>query len=136
MATSGVNYLAVVVAAGVYFLLGALWYSKSLFGKAWMQGIGKTEEQLKAAFSPWKLVWTFVASFLAAYGIARIMSWIPGATLASAIMVSVLVGVCFVLSVTSMNDVMEGRSKTLTAINVLYDLVGFLLMGVIIGAWR
>ncbi len=136
MATSGVNYLAVVVAAGVYFLLGALWYSKGLFGKAWMQGIGKTEEQLKAAFSPWKLVWTFVASFLAAYGIARILSWIPGATLSSAIMISVLVGICFAFSVTSTNDVMESRPKSLTAVNVLYNLVGFVLMGFIIGAWR
>lgn len=41
-----IDWLAVVVAAFASFSLGGLWYSKSLFGNAWMQEKGYTEEQL------------------------------------------------------------------------------------------
>jgi hypothetical protein len=120
----------------VYFLFGALWYSKGIFGNAWMQGIGKSKEQLEAGFSPWKLVWTFVGSLLAAYGLARIMSWIPGATLSTGIMVGLLAGICFIFAPMSINDVMEGRPCKLTVINIIYHMIGFVLMGIVIGAWR
>jgi hypothetical protein len=136
MVSTCVNYLAVVVAGFVYFAIGAVWYAKPVFGKAWMQGIGKTEEQIKAAFSPWKLVWCLIVSFLAAYGIARILSWIPSCTMCSGLMVGLLAGVCFVFATVSMHDVMEGRPRSLTAINALYHIVGFAVMGLIIGAWR
>jgi len=136
MSASGVNYWAVLVGAVVYFILGALWYAKGVFGKTWMQAVGKTEEQLKAAFSPWKFVWAFIGSLLAAYGLARIMSWIPGVSLSTGIMVGLLAGICFVLAPMSINDVMEGRPCKLTTVNILYHMVGFVLMGIIIGAWR
>lgn len=136
MSASGVNYWAVLVGAVVYFIFGALWYSKGIFGHAWMQGIGKTKEQLEAGYSPWKLVWAFIGSLLAAYGMARILSWIPGATLSTGIMLSVLAGICFILAPVSIHDVMEGRPCKLTAINVFYHMIGFVLIGIIIGAWR
>jgi hypothetical protein len=136
MSSSGVNYWAVLVGGGVYFLLGAIWYSKGLFGKVWMQGIGKTEVQIKAAFSPWKIVWALIGSLIAAYGIARALSWTSAITPAGGIMMGFLAGVCFILAPMTINDVMESRPMKLTAINVLYHMVGFLLIGFIIGAWR
>ena len=136
MSSSGVNYWAVLVGGGVYFLLGALWYSKGLFGKVWMQGIGKTEVQIKAAFSPWKIVWALIGSLIAAYGIARVLSWTSTITPAGGIMMGLLAGVCFILAPMTINDVMESRPMKLTAINVLYHMVGFLLIAFIIGAWR
>ena len=42
-----VNWLAVLAAAISAFLLGGLWYSPALFGKAWQRGAGLTDEQLK-----------------------------------------------------------------------------------------
>lgn len=38
--TANVNWLAVIVGAVVAFLLGWLWYSPALFGKAWAEGVG------------------------------------------------------------------------------------------------
>jgi len=136
MTSSGVNYWAILVAGGVYFILGALWYSKSLFGKTWMQGIGKTEEQIKAAFSPWKLVVTLIGSLIAAYGLARVLSWTSGTSLSGGFMLGLLAGVCFILAPMFINDVMENRPCKLTTINVLYHMVAFIIMGIIIGAWR
>ena len=42
-----VNWIAIVVAAVASFLLGGLWYSPVLFGKAWQRETGLTDEQLK-----------------------------------------------------------------------------------------
>lgn len=136
MSTSGVNYLAILVAAAAYFILGAVWYTKQVFGKAWMEGIGKTEEQCKAAFSAWKLVWTFIGSFIAAYGIARVLSWLAPVDTYAGIVVGLIAGVCFALATMCINDIMEGRPTKLTMVNALYHVFGFVIMGVILGAWR
>jgi len=36
----------------------------------------------------------------------------------------------------SVNNTMEGRKVLLTVINVVYNMLGLIIMGVIIGAWR
>ena len=42
-----VRILPVLVAAVAVFVLGALWYSPILFGKAWVRAHGYTEEQMQ-----------------------------------------------------------------------------------------
>lgn len=44
---SKINYLAVLVAAISTFLIGGLWYSPLLFGKAWMNANGFSEAELQ-----------------------------------------------------------------------------------------
>jgi len=43
-----INYLAVLVAGIVIFVLGGLWYSPVLFVKPWLALQNKTEEQMRA----------------------------------------------------------------------------------------
>ena len=45
---AGVNWIAVIVATVAAFILGAVWYSKALFGNQWMQEVGLTEETIAA----------------------------------------------------------------------------------------
>jgi Protein of unknown function (DUF1761) len=47
MAVQYVNWLAVIAAALSSFLLGGLWYSPAVFGRAWMRENILSEEQLK-----------------------------------------------------------------------------------------
>jgi hypothetical protein len=136
MVATSMNWWAVIVAAVVYMALGAIWYSPPLFGKAWMKGIGKTKEQITAGSSPLSYVWALVFSFLAAYGIGRIYLWARLATVWDGIVVGLLAGVCFVVATLGINDIFEQRPKQLTIINVLYHLVGFIVIGIIIGAWH
>lgn len=130
------NWWAVIVAAIVYMALGAVWYSPMLFGNAWMKGIGKTKEQLAAGLSPLSYVWALVLSFLAAYGIARICVWAQRGTVWEGIVIGLLAGTCFVLASMGVNDIFEQRPRQLSFINVLYHIVGFILIGIIIGAWH
>jgi len=41
----GVNWLAVLVGMALSYILGALWYSRMLFGKKWAQGVGVTLDE-------------------------------------------------------------------------------------------
>jgi hypothetical protein len=41
------NYLAILAAAASMFLVGGLWYSPVLFGKAWQREVGLSDEELK-----------------------------------------------------------------------------------------
>lgn len=44
-----ISIISIVISVLVPMIMGMIWYSKALFGKAWMDSIGKTEEQLKEA---------------------------------------------------------------------------------------
>ena len=136
MATITMNWWAIIVAALAYFALGAIWYSPPVFGNAWMKGIGKTKEQLRTGMSPLSFVWAFVFSFLAAYGIARICVWAQRGTVWDGIVIGLMAGVCFALTTLGINDTFERRPCQLTAINVLYYIVGFIIIGSIVGAWH
>lgn len=131
-----INYLAVVVAAVVYFVIGALWYSPALFGTAWMRGIGKTKDQMAGGSAALNYLMGLITAFIASYGVARIMVWSGGNSIRDGIITGILVGVCFVLATMFMNDSFEKRPMGLTIINVLYHIVGLLVAGIIIGAWR
>src|SRR3989440_11102270 len=47
MPTANINILAVLVAAVLTFVLGAVWYSPVLFAKQWMAAQGYTPEKLE-----------------------------------------------------------------------------------------
>jgi hypothetical protein len=136
MQSGSVNFLSVLVAAVAYWLLGALWFSKALFGKTWMKGIEKTEEQLKQGFSKMAFIWCYVWSFIAAYGIARIMVWTGSTSIGQGILIGLLAGITFTLAPFVINNLFERRSKSLIMINASYHVVALVISGIIIGAWR
>jgi len=136
MVNAGINYWAVLVAGIAYMVLGAVWYSPLLFAKTWLAAVGKSEDEIKAAHSPGTYIWAFVASFLTGYGIARIMIWTNGSSVSDALKIALVIGVCFVLTSFSINDCFEHRRCKLTVINILYHVIGILIIGIIIGAWR
>ncbi|HDL02840.1 MAG TPA: DUF1761 domain-containing protein [candidate division Zixibacteria bacterium] len=131
-----INYWAVIVSAVAYMVLGALWYSPVLFGNAWIREIGKTKEQVAADFRPVNYFIALLTSFLAAYGVARLMAWTGGDSICDGIIIGLLAGICFVMAAMAVNDTFEKRSNALTIINVLYHIVGLIIVGVIVGAWR
>jgi len=135
MEMGSVNFLSVIIAAIAYMALGALWYSPALFGKAWMKGVGKTKEQVAAGASPMNYIMALILSFVVAYGIARLMVWTNRSSISDGIVIGLLAGVCFVLGTMGINDTFENRPKGLTVINILYHIVGFIVIGIIVGAW-
>ena len=48
---------------------------------------------------------------------------------------SLLVAICFLVTVIGISDSMEGRPMKLYLINIFYNIIGFCIMGIILGVW-
>ncbi|GAC1637645.1 MAG: DUF1761 domain-containing protein [Candidatus Acidiferrum sp.] len=127
------NYLAVVVSGIAYWLLGALWYTV-LFGKQWMALEGFTQQTPRPS-----MAFTFVVSvlldILMAFVLAQLCTWRSASTAARGASLGVLMWIGFVAPSIYTNYIYEMRSNSLFLINTGYVLVGFILMGAILGAW-
>jgi hypothetical protein len=61
-----VNWLAVIVAALIYFALGALWYSPVFLGKPWMRATGIEMEDTEGGPGPAIYLAPFVGYLISA----------------------------------------------------------------------
>ena len=71
---SQINYLAVLVAALSTFILGGLWYSPMLFGKAWMRANNFTDADLQTFSKARMFGWSFVFSLVMALNLAMFLA--------------------------------------------------------------
>lgn len=129
------NYVAVVVSAVVYWVLGGIWFAV-LFGKRWMILEGITQEQAGRTSMAIPYVVTFALDLLMAFVLAQLCSWRNATTAGRGAAVGVLLWVGIVGPIVYTTYMYEMRSKELFAINEFYPLVGLCLMGVILGAWK
>jgi surface polysaccharide O-acyltransferase-like enzyme len=129
------NYLAVIVAAIAYWLLGAIWYGV-VFGEAWMALEHMTAEQARSMNPVLPYVITLALNVLIAYALAQICIWRNANTLGRGASVGVLLWIGFVGPVTFTTYMYEMRPKELYAINQFFPLAGFVLMGAILGGWK
>jgi len=130
------NYLAIVVAAVACFLLEAGWYSFFLNG--WLEGIGHTREWLMSSgVSPSLQYGTaLVAEALMATAISCVIQLTGPQTAWRGIKVAVPLWFGFVLPIWATEYIFEVRSLKLFAINCGFWLLGMILMGAIVGAWK
>ena len=128
------NYVAVVVAAIAYWLLGAVWYGV-VFSKPWMALENMSMEQAKSMNPVLPYIISFLLGALIAYSLAQICIWRNANTVGRGASVGVLLWIGFVGPITYTTYMFEMRPKELFAINQFYPLFGMVLMGAIIGAW-
>src|SRR5262245_6048670 len=91
MHVPGVNYLAVLVAGVLIFVLGGIWYSL-IFAKRWIALMGKTEAEMKAGggAQPLLFLMAFACGLASAFAMAVILNHFEPVTLARAASVGVL----------------------------------------------
>jgi hypothetical protein len=143
-----VNYLAVLVAAIVIFVLGGLWYSPVLFVKKWVALQGKTEEQMRAeaATANMPLLYTsaFVTALITSWVMAHLLGHFAAAVDPSVMPLNAAHGamfgfVCwlgFAAPTSYGTAIFSGQPKQLWLINTSYNLVSFMLAGLILAVWR
>ena len=130
---SDINLVAVVLAAVANMVLGAVWYSPPVFGKAWMDLAGVTTQKIKDAEPHvWKYYFLgFVNSVIMALVLAYLLV-LTAASLTTGFFIAFLVWIGFVATI-SMNAVMwGGRAKKLWFLDNAYYLFSFLIMSAII----
>jgi hypothetical protein len=134
-----VNYLAVLVAGIVIFVLGGLWYSPVLFARRWMALMGKTEEELKAAGAgsmPILYLLAFLCGLVIAWAMAVVVNHFPPFTLARAAGLGLFCWAGFAAPTSFATAIFSSTPKPLWLINSAYNAVSFVLAALIIVAWR
>lgn len=135
MAFAGANYLAVVVAALAGFGVGAIWYT--VFGKAWLDALGKTKDELKAegGAKAMPFVIALVANLVMAIMLSGLMGHLGNVTVRGGLISGFFIWIGFVITTMGVNHAFSGASTKLTAIDGGHWLAVLLVMGAIIGAF-
>ena len=129
------NYLAILVATVSTFLLGGLWYSPVLFGRAWMREIGVNPDALEAKGNFGRILgMSFVIEFIMAFNLAAFIG--AKASLSFGAFAGAAAGFGWVALSFGVTYLFERKSFRLFCINAGYHGVAFTLMGAIIGAWK
>jgi len=137
MSANGVNYLAIVIAAVIIFLLGGLWYSPVLFAKRWVALQGRTMDDMTAmAASPVMYFEVFVCGLLTAWVLAVIIAHYGAVTVGGGAMVGVLCWIGLAGATSYGSALFSFKPKALWAIDSGYNLVAFVVAGAILAVWR
>jgi len=133
-----VNILAIVVAAIVGMVIGALWYSPYLFGKTWMRLSKMSEKQLKVmkakGMGKTYLI-AFIAALVTAYVLALFIDLTQAGTLLQGIQIGFWVWLGFIATTMLGNVLWEGKPVQLYVLNVVHQLVSIAVMGAILAVW-
>jgi len=131
---ASINWLAVFAATITAFILGAIWYSKLLFGNAWMQEVGLTEAAVNGANMRKTFAGTIVLQTLTAIALSAFLgdasSWLEG------LHTGLWIGVFWVATAYGVTYLFEQRSLRLWLINAGYYVVLYALTGTVIGAFK
>lgn len=130
-----INYLAVAAAALSTFLLGGLWYSPLLFQKSWMEANQLTEADLSQGNAAKTFGFSFFFALAMAFNLAMFLSG-EGTTVAWGATAGLLAGFGWVAMAMATVALFEQRSWKYIFINCGYQVVAFVIMGAILGAWR
>jgi len=130
------NWLAILVAAIVHWLLGAVWFTA--FSKPWTAGLRMPKEELDAAMAHpnfWPYVIALLCNLILAFVIARLLAIGETYTLVRGFRIGILVGLAAAVAMAT-DLVFELMGQTFIVISAGYPLVGCILMGIILGAWK
>ncbi len=134
-----VHYLAVLAAGFAIFVLGGLWYSPVLFAKPWMSLQGVTEEELKAKSKgsmPALYLQALLTGLVAAWAMAVLLNHFVDLTLLRGALVGVLCWIGFAGSTSYATAIFSQKPKGLWLIDAGFNLVSFIIAGIILAAWR
>lgn len=128
---ASINFLAVIVAAIVNMVVGAIWFT--VFRKTFLDNVGKSEEELGSPTRGY--IWSAVASLVMAYVLARFVDYAGAATVGAGISTGLWAGIGFIATAGLSAAVFENRSTKLYILNTAYHLVSLAIMGAILAVW-
>ena len=134
MDLSQINYLAVVVAAIISFVIGGVWYSPIMFAKAWMKENGFEEEDLKNANMGKIFGSSFILALIISFNLAAFIG--PQGDLTFGLFAGFAAGFGWVAMSIGTMYLFERRSFKLFLINAGYQIVTYTIMGGILGVWK
>src|SRR5688500_7281440 len=132
------NWFAILISTLAYFMLGALWYSKALFGNKWaaLVKLDVNDPKLKEGMAK-MMIGSFVLMLIACLGLAILVARInPPVDIVSGIKLGILSRICFAATALSISFIYEYKPTELYLIDCGYHVTGLLLAGIILVMWR
>ncbi|MGE5626015.1 MAG: DUF1761 domain-containing protein [Bacillota bacterium] len=133
-----INYLAALVAAVAAFVLGWLWYSPMLLGKAWVAANGYTPEKIAAMQKG--AVRAYGVSFACFVVMAVVLAVLLRITHITAVPAGAKLGLLcwlgFVATTGLTANVYSDKPLKAWGLDAGYQLVYFVVMALILTVWR
>jgi hypothetical protein len=133
-----VNYVAVLLAAVSSMLVGSIWYTPAVFGKAWMK-LAKVKPDKKMSTGETVKLFglTFIAALVTAYVLAHVTylsnEFFSNTFLQDALSTGFWLWLGFVAARILTHDLFEGRPGKLTFLNLAHEFVTVMVMALILG---
>jgi hypothetical protein len=130
-----VNYLAVGVAALATLLIGALWYSRLLFGKVWLEAHGYSEEKARQKAGRGFVVSLF-CYLVMAFVLAVLVSYADVSSVLQGAFLGFLVWIGFLATLGLTAHMFSEKPLSIYLVDAGYQLVYAVVMGSILTAWH
>lgn len=134
MDPASLNPLALLAAATLAFLLGAVWYSPILFGRRWQGETGLTDDKIDKRGVAKVFALSWLAMLVMAVNLAAFLG--GKATVGFGLAAGAATGIGWVAMAFAVNDLFERRSVALWLINAGYHTVALTLMGGLLAWWH
>ncbi len=125
-----INWVAVVIAAIVYFLIHFLWYFPFAFGNLWLKLVGKESEPKSKIIRDTIIM--IPTSFITVLFIEIMIDLTNMNDIASALILSILLWVGFVATIAINQNNFNDRGIKLFLIEYGFYLIGFVIVAVIL----
>jgi hypothetical protein len=131
MAFTGMNYLAILIAAIAAFGWGAAYYMT--LSKQWLAAVGLTEQQLGNKRSPVPFIISFVALLMMGFVTAGVIGHLGQVTVKAGIVTGLFLWLGFVVTTVFVNNAYPGRKFSLSVIDSIHWLGVLVIQGAVIG---
>lgn len=133
-----INYLAVLVGAIVYMVIGFVWYSPFAFGDKWMKLVRLNKQKLQEMQERGMgkaYVLSFLSALLLSYILAHFVDFTGAKLLSSGMQTGFWLWLGFVATTTLPNVLYARKPFKLYLLDNGYQLASFIVMGAILAVW-
>jgi hypothetical protein len=128
------NVLAIVVATALHIAIGFLWYSDKLpTGEYWLKEMGYNTEDLQMNNMLFAI--NTIGTLFINWGIAMVVAFSAADGFVDGLQIGAMCWLAFVATTQFTGVVFENRKTSVYQIFIGYQLVAFLVSGVLLAIW-
>jgi len=129
------NWLGIIVAALASFLVGMVWYSKPVFGKAWAKLSGINDKKMNKERGR-TIITSILLSLISSFVLANFITWLSVEDSVSALRLALWLWLGFFVPTEATKVLWERRSWNLYFLNICYQLAALSVAAVLLAAWH